>query len=185
MESLFVARDFRELHSYLRSIDAEVPVNPKDRKNSQVENYTLVSVLASIPWKHTSFPLEVLRRERPDFCIRCNLTEIGLEHTEATNENLTQERILRAEGHGPDVHFVSPASIRDTVKKKNQILGEILADEPEPPWCGDFTERNWVEAMAHFINKKSASACKNGYQRYGDNRLMIYDNWPAPALKHS
>jgi len=36
--------------------------------------------------------------------------------------------------------------------------------------------------MQFFIEKKAKSAKKDGYTLYSDNRLLIYDNWTAPAL---
>ncbi len=183
MKLLFAARNFDELQDKLRSIDVEVPENPKDRQNSHVETYSLVSLLSSIPWDVSCFPLEVFSRERPDFLIKSNSTEIGLEHTEGTNENIVIERLLRADGHGPDAHFVTAASVHDTVKPREEILTEIIADEMGDGFVGDSVERSWAEAMAYFINKKVASAKKEGYELYGDDRLVIYDNWPAPALK--
>jgi hypothetical protein len=182
--TLFIARDYDELRSRLLEISIEVPEHPKDRENIHVETYTLRAVIGSVPWDIACFPVEVERRERPDFCIRCNGAEIGLEHTEGTHPNIAKERALRADGHGPDMYFSKLVSIHDPVKTSREILTEILADDPGDGFCGDVVERNWAEAMAFVIIKKAARARKSGYERYGDDRLMIYDNWEAPGLKH-
>ena len=142
MERLLVAQSFEELVDRLRSIDVEVPDHPKNRKNAHVETYVLVSLLGSIPWSYSCFPLEVFRHERPDFYIKCNSLEIGLEHTEATNQNLAKERALRADGHGPEMHFVTPASVADPPKSSKEVLAEITADEMGDGWCGDSVGRN-------------------------------------------
>lgn len=184
MEFVFTAKDFEELKNKLRSINVEVPHCPKDRTNQHVETYSLISLLGSLQWDSLCFPVEVYRRERPDFLVVCNSRKIGLEHTEATNQNLAKERALRADGHGPEMHFVTPASVHDPVLPKGKVLAQIQADEVGEGWCGDSVERNWAEAIAHFIDRKAANATKDGYELYEDNRLMIYDNWPAPALKH-
>jgi hypothetical protein len=184
MKLLFTAKHFRELQDKIRSISVDVPDNPKDRKNHHVEIYSLVSLLSSIPWDTSCFPLEVYSQERPDFRIKFNSKEIGLEHTEAVHQNQVMERILRAEGHGPEVHFITAISIHDPVKSSEEILAEINEDKMGDGWCGDSAERNWAEAMAHFINKKVVSAEKEGYDLFGDDRLIIYDNWPTPAVKH-
>lgn len=109
---------------------------------------------------------------------------MGLEHTEGTNQNLAKERALRADGHGPKMHFLSPASVHDPAKAKKEVFAQIQADDAGDGWCGDSVERNWAEAMAHFMERKTANAKKDGHELYDDNRLMIYDNWPAPALNH-
>ena len=184
MELLLSARNCKELQSKLASIDVEVPSHTKDRENRHVETYSLVSLLTSIPWKESCFPIEIYRRERPDFCIRCGACEIGLEHTEGTNQNISKERALRADGHGPETHFITAVSIYDKPKPKKDVIAEIVADKSGDGWCGDSVERNWAEAMAFFIDKKVSNAKKDGYQLYGNDRLMIYDNWPAPMLQH-
>ena len=38
--------------------------------------------------------------------------------------------------------------------------------------------------MASSTPKKPTNAKKPGYGLFGDDRLMIYDNWNAPALQH-
>lgn len=184
MERLFIATDFEELQEHLLELDVVVPRHPKDRKNAHVETYTLVQLLASIPWDSACFPVEVFRRERPDFFLKCGLLEIGLEVTEAISPNLAKERVLRADGHGPNAYSPLPVSVHDPVKKTCEILEEILADEIGDGWCGDSVERNWAEAIAYFIKKKVENSRKPGYSLYGDDRLVIYDNWNAPVLNH-
>lgn len=181
---LFSARDFEELKSKLSSISVCVPCHPKDRENEHVETYSLISLLGSIPWDISCFPIKVFRRDGPDFLIVCNSLHIGLEHTEGINQNLAKERSLRADGHGPDNHFLTAASVHDPVKSSKDIIAEIEADKMGVGWCGDSVERGWAEAICHFIQRKVANAGKSGYQLYEDNRLMIYDMWPAPGLKH-
>lgn len=52
-----------------------------------------------------------------------------------------------------------------------------------PPMMGDSVERAWAEAIAHFVDSKVASARKPGYADNDVHWLIIYDNWPAPALQ--
>lgn len=185
MEILFSAADYFALKNSLSEIDVAVPENLAERKNFHVETYSLVSLLASLPWSEDCFPVTVYRRERPDYCIKCGTFEIGLEHTEAVPQNLAKERALRAKGHGTDTHFLKPAAIDDSPKSAKKIVAEIELNDPGYGWAGDSVERSWAEAISSFINKKVENAGKDGYELFGDERLMIYDNWPAPALDHS
>lgn len=185
MERLFIATDFEELQEHLLELDVVVPRHPKDRKNAHVETYTLVQLLASIPWDSACFPVEVFRRERPDFFLKFGLVEVGLEVTEAISPNLAKERALRADGHGPNVYSPLPVSVHDPIKKKREILEAIHANEPGDGWCSDSVERNWSAAIGYFVKKKVERAKKEGYAVYGDDRLVIYDScWPAPGLNH-
>lgn len=184
MERLFIATDFDELQDRLQELDVVVPRHPNDRKHEHVETYTLVLLLASIPWDASCFPVEVFKRERPDFLLKCGFLEVGVEITAASSQNLGKERALRADGHGPNVYFPLPASVHDPIKKKREILEAIHANEPGDGWCGDSVERNWAEAIGYFVQKKVESAKKERYALYGDDRLLIYDNWPVPLLNH-
>lgn len=185
MEILFSAADYFALKNSLSEIDVAVPENLAERKNFHVETYSLVSLLASLPWSEDCFPVTVHRRERPDYYIKCGTFEIGLEHTEAVPQNLAKERALRAKGHGTDTHFLKPAAVDDSPKSSKEIVAEIEGNDPGYGWAGDSVERSWAEAISSFINKKVENAGKDGYDLFGDERLMIYDNWPAPALDHS
>lgn len=187
MEFVFAAAGYHALKDSLSEIDVSVPANPTERENSHVETYSLVSLLSSLPWSEDCFPVTVYRRERPDYCLKCGALEIGLEHTEAVPQNSAKERALRAKGYGADTgtHFLTTASVDDLPKSSKTIVAELENDDAEHVWVGDSVERSWAEAMAAFINKKVLNAGKAGYELFGDDRLMIYDNWPAPALDHS
>lgn len=185
MTKLLFAETFQDLLRSLRSLDSAVPRHPKDRNNSQVEQYTLVSFLSSMPWSAASFPLTVHKREKPDFLVTLGSRTLGIEHTEGTSQNLAKERAVRADGIGPSVHFIKPASIGDEPKSRREIEQEVRADAMGPGWIGDAVEQSWVEAMTHFVSRKLATAAKPGYMLYERNALLIYDNWPAPALKHA
>lgn len=184
MNEILRAKHFSALRSGLRSIDVDVPAHPKDRLNGQVEIYTLVSLLGAIPWALTDFPVVIQKRERPDFALTLGGVTVGIEHTEAIPQNDGKARALRADGHGDGPYFVKPASVGDPVKSQKEVLADVVANRPGDGWVGNSAEVSWAEAIAHFIAKKAASASKPGYERYDRNWLMIYDSWPAPAVKH-
>lgn len=184
MSEILRAKHFSALRSGLRSIDVEVPEHPKDRLNGCVEIYSLVSLLGALPWALTNFPVVIQKRERPDFALTLGSRTVGIEHTEAIPQNDGKARALRADGHGDGSYFVQPASVRDPVKSRKELLADVVANRPGDGWMGNSAETSWAEAIAHFIAKKAASASKPGYQRYDLNWLMIYDSWPALAVKH-
>ena len=68
-------------------------------------------------------------------------------------------------------------------KSSLQLIEEIEADQMGAGWYGDSVERSWVEAMQHFIRAKIEVASKDGFQLFGQNWLLMYDAWHAPALK--
>jgi hypothetical protein len=179
---LLEADTFDELHKRLACIDVVVAPRGPQRLKDHVETYAIVRVLGTLPHALGCFPLQLIKRERPDFLIRCGSREIGVEHTEAVPQNAAKEAALRAQGHGSGWHFLQPSSIGDPLKTSGELLADIRANRPGPGWAGDAVERSWAEAMAHFVDEKLATAGRPGFTLFAENWLLIYDNWPAPQL---
>ncbi|HET9836374.1 MAG TPA: hypothetical protein VFP88_08540 [Rhodanobacteraceae bacterium] len=178
------ARTAFELHSLLKSINPEVPYPAEGRTQQQVETYSIVRLLGSLSYSVDDFPLQLTKRERPDFLVELGMRSIGVEHTEATTENAAKEAFLRSKGHGPNIYSVHPMAIGEQRKTSSQLIVEIEADRPSPPWVGDSAEKGWATAMAHFVAKKIATTHRSGYQLFEENWLLIYDSWNAPSLNH-
>lgn len=178
---LLSARTLEELHDRLPGLNVEVPAHPAPRGDTP-EFYSVVRVLGSIPLLPGDFPLQLGKRERPDFALQLGGRSVGIEHTEAVPENRAHESRLRAELRG-GFHLVTPAAIGEARKSRKQLLKEIEANRFPPPMVGDSVERGWAEAIAHFIARKVASAQKPGYAAYDEQWLAIYDNWPSFALE--
>jgi hypothetical protein len=51
-----------------------------------------------------------------------------------------------------------------------------------PGWVGDSAEREWANAIAEVVDKKSTSARKAGYALQPPMWLLIYDNLSLPML---
>lgn len=178
---LLTAFTSEELDARLPRLNVEVPPHPAPRKEA-VEIYSIVRLLGSIPWHPQDFPLQLAKRESPDFALQLGDRVIGIEHTEAVPENAVHERKLHAT-LGKDFHFIRPAAAGEPRKSKKQLLQEIEANRFPPPMVGDSVERGWAAAIAHFVEMKVATAQKPGYTTYGEQWLAIYDNWPALALE--
>lgn len=152
--NMLTAKTFDQLHTQLRGINVVVPARAAGRTKEQVETYSIVRLLGSIPHDLEAFPLQLVKRERPDFLLTLGARKVGIEHTEAISQNAAKEAFLRSKGHGPDVHFTRAASVHEPRKSSKELIAEIEADRPSAPWEGDSVERKWAEAMAHFIAEK-------------------------------
>lgn len=171
-----------QIASRLRSANVEVPGLASGRQNDDVEIYSVIRVLGSRPFSLADFPLRLVKRERPDFLLTLGAVEIGIEHTEAISQNKAKEEYLRDAGEGPDVYFVRRESLTEPLKTSAAIKEEIAANRMTPGWYGDSVEREWVQAMTHFVVKKSRSTQRPGFARFEKTWLVVYDNWTAPAL---
>jgi hypothetical protein len=50
-------------------------------------------------------------------------------------------------------------------------------------WAGDSPEREWAAAMLAAFTRKIAVAGKPGFQLFDRNWVLVYDNWPLPAVE--
>jgi hypothetical protein len=52
-----------------------------------------------------------------------------------------------------------------------------------PPWVGNMAERQWAEALAYFIEKKTLKLRAGHYVDYPNNWLLIQDEWRVPVYR--
>lgn len=166
----------------LRGCDVVVPERAKGRDKSDVERYSIVRLLGTLAWSPLDFPLRLHKSERPDFILDAGGRMTGIEHTETITENAAKEAFLRSRGHGPDAYFPRQMVLNEPRKSSREMIQEIRADRMGGASFGDSVERSWVEAMLHFIRDKIKDAQKPGFERFGRNWLIMYDNWSAHGL---
>lgn len=179
---ILVAADIDALAPALRACNVVVPERAMGRTKDHVERYSITRLLGTLSWSPEDFPLLLVKRERPDFALECNGRTIGIEHVETLTPNAGNEAFLRSKGHGPEAYYPRPMVLGETRKSGRQLIEEIEADEMGAGWYGDSVERSWVEAMLHFVRAKIEVASKDGFRLLGQNWLLMYDNWHAPAL---
>ena len=176
------ATNLEELKTGLATLDIRVPARSDRRKSSHVERYCVAHLLATLPVAQLDFPLTLHHKDKPDFLLNMSNRSIGIEHTEAVPLNVARSQVLRERGLGPDVYFISHATPGEPKKSAEELRREIEADIPEGAWSGDAPEYEWAAAMAHCVRDKLTKAMDDGFVRYPTNWLIIYDNWPLPAV---
>lgn len=184
-EIILQADDLAELRAKLVELDIDVPARSEGRRNQHAERYCIAHLLATLPAERLSFPLTLVHSDKPDFVLTMSGSEIGIEHTEAVPENVARANFLREKGLGPDVYFTPHATPGESRKTADELRHEIKADNPGSGWCGDSPEREWAAAMAHYVKEKMPKATADGFVRYPANWLIIYDNWPLPAIDYA
>lgn len=173
-----------ELIEQLALLDIDVPERSEGRRNHHAERYCIAHLLATLPIERFSFPLSVIHSDRPDFLLSMRDGDVGVEHTEAVPENVARADFLREKGTGPDVYFIPRATPGEPRKTAEELRREIQADAPGNGWEGDSPERQWAVAMAYYIGEKLRKANADGFTRYSSNWLIVYDNWPLPAVSY-
>lgn len=181
---MFRANNKSELLKALRETEISVPRRSGGRTKSHVERYSIAKLLSALVGRnHFSYPLSLIRRERPDFLLTMDATRIGIEHTEAISQNAAKKQVLREKGIGPELSFLSHHQPGERKKSAKELIEEIKANNPGTGWAGDSVEREWAEAMSHSIERKAVTLMKAGFERFDDDWLLIYDNWSLPALE--
>ncbi|MFS2003807.1 hypothetical protein ACEN9F_09295 [Duganella sp. CT11-25] len=175
-------RNIDDLYASLPSINVIAPARSNGRTKDQVEIYSIVRLLGTLPIGPGDFPLQLDKSERPDFILQCGERQVGVEHTEAIPPNAAKEAAIRSQGAGEELHFLRRASVDEPRKSSKLLAAEIDANSYGSSWGGDSVEREWSGAMAYFIKKKLSVAEKQGFKLLDATWLLIYDNWPAPAL---
>lgn len=180
---MLVANNEFELERVLRGIDISVPSRPKGRTKDHTERYAIAHMLSALIGKgRLSFPLELIRRERPDFLLRVSNKEIGIEHTEAVPQNEAHKAVLRDEVNGPKTYFITHHTPSEPKRTRKDLTQEIEANRMGSGWAGDSVEREWADAMFYFIKDKMGIFMKGGFEKFMQNWLLIYDNWSLPDL---
>lgn len=193
--TIIEAADERSLSEQIEKLDRPVPPRSQGRTTVDSERYVILRVLLTLPDK--TFPLIVVHRDRPDFHISMPGRSIGIEHVEAISQNEAAAQVLRERGAGPSVHFIRHSKPGESKLTSAELRAEILADYPVSGdenesdevsdgmgdgWVGDSVEREWGGVMAHFTKSKIAAFIKDGFDRFPENWLAIYDNWALPKV---
>jgi hypothetical protein len=174
-----------EFRVRLGGLEIDVPARSEGRTTHQVERYSVAHLLITLPVERISFPLMLTHRDRPDFLLEMPSGDLGIEHTEAVPENIANAQAMRERGLGPDVYCIPRARPGEPRKTADQLRCEIEADEPGDGWYGNAPKREWAEAMAHYVKAKLPKAMEDGFTRYPENWLVVYDNWPLPPFNYS
>lgn len=172
-----------ELLKVLGETDISVPGRPEGRTKDHTERYAIAHLLSALVGKdRISYPLCLIQRERPDFLLTLDTEQIGIEHTEAVPQNEAHRTVLRDKVNGPDVYFISHHKPGEPKKTAKELIEAIEANNAYDGWEKDSVEREWAQAMFHFIEKKVETLLKEGFKRFDQDWLLIYDNWRLPLL---
>jgi len=182
MKNTWNAKNKYEMPDLIRSVNMEVPLRTEGRKKDHTERYSMARLLATLPAERMHFPLQLGHSDRPDFVLSMAGNLIGIEHTEVVPENIAHADFLREKGHGPETYFTPRAIPGESKKTHHKLRDEITADIPGFGWCGESAEREWAAAMLHSIQAKMIKVQADGFTRHKKNWLLMYDNWPGPAL---
>lgn len=173
-------KDRIEFDNNIKKIDISVPLRSKGRKTQHTERYSLVSFLQNfIDDKYFNFPLKITHQDKPDFLIETSMNNIGIEFTESIPEQLARAQTILEE-HFPDGHLEPSFFKWDTPERTKSEILEILKKSQVrligQGYTGNQIEEEWLKGIVDCIINKTVKLNKNGFKKFDNNWLLIYDN---------
>lgn len=181
---MFESNSEGDLKRALAEGDIAVPLRTKGRTKDHTEKYTASHLLSALLRAGMlTYPISLIHRDRPDFLLCMGLQQIGIEHVEAISQNEAHRKILRERGYGPDTHFIAHQRPGEPKKKAKSLIDEIEKNTAGDGWEGNTVEMEWAAVMLHFIKQKANVVRKQGFKRFDEDWLLIYDNWTLPGVE--
>jgi hypothetical protein len=178
------ANNSAELFKLLQSTDISVPPRNKGRTTEHCEIWSICRLLATLA-KHNriGFPIQLTKRERPDFLLIAGDRFIGVEITEAVNQEYAKATTLPdadTEGAVIDPSLfkwgTSPRNLQDlrSIVSRKKLTG--------PGWEGTSVESEYAEAIFDIITLKTEKLQAPSFDKFSENWLAIYCNITLPVL---
>ena len=179
---LFEALTTSEMEKALAETNIAVPKRTSGRTKEHMERYTIAHLLSMLMKADLiTYPVKLIHRDRPDFMLSMGNRRIGIEHTEAISQNEAHKAVLRQRGYGPETWYISRTLPGEPRKQHKKLIKEIKANDPGDGWEGNSPETEWADAMFCFVKDKLNTIKKNGFERFDEDWLLMYDNWTLPA----
>lgn len=179
------ANNNEELLSVLRNIDIRVPPRNEGRTTEHCETWSICRLLATLV-KHSKigFPMQLTKRERPDFLLKSEGRYIGIEVTEAVNPEYAKAATLpEADAEGA---IIDPSLFKWGTPQRNlHDLRSIVSRKKltGPGWEGNSVESEYADAILHVITVKTEKLQAQDFEKFTDNWLAVYCNITLPALE--
>ena len=170
------------LFAILGGIDIRVPPRNKGRTTEHCEKFVICRLLATFGFCNLlSFPLSLEKREKPDFLMTTGGIKIGVEVTEAIDENLAKAaRYISTENGLIDQSQFPWEGEKRSYKEIAQVI-----DQPRlagPGWLGKGMESEFAR-MIRDVTQKKANKLVHHYNRFDQDWLVIYDNQSSAGLE--
>lgn len=200
-ELLLQAVDKNELMQKLKDLHFLVPRRDQGRNKKHVEKHSVFQFFKLMAQNDKLlYPFALFYRDKPDFVASISNLNIGIEVVEAVPQNKALEQassaILPKRKTWGRLYCINERNMtRNEIENeiKNEIkipehvkMGEIIMSDKVfgRSFLDDEIEKNWVQAIVSFVGKKRDVLNKEDFQKYEKNWLLIYDNWPSPALNY-
>lgn len=173
----------QELLNILGQMDISVPLRTEGRTDEHCERWSICRFLASFADSALlQFPLTLVHRDRPDFLLEMGQSAVGIEVTEAVPENAAAIDAYRENKEVDGPFFLKRHLPGDSRLSGVDLRRKACANDPGDGWVGDSVEHEWAAVIKWFVERKVERSHQPNFDQFERNWLLIYDNWPLPAL---
>jgi len=172
-----------DLMNKLAAVDISVPPRSKGRTKDHCERWSICRLLSTYP--NFSFPIKIIHRDKPDFLLKTFDKKMGIEHSEAIQQDYAHACAI---SENENNNNVVDLSLFKWGQKKNPSKIYEIANRTTltgPGWEGDSAEIEWSQALYDIIQKKTILLRKNDFKKYEENALLIYDNLSLPSINYT
>ena len=181
-ELLFQATTAKQLSKALRRVNPYVPPRHEKRQTWESERWTVVRLLKSLPRFRLPYPVSLVHHDKPDFQLTKCGRRIAIEAVEAVSQiDAHKARVIGGlVAAGAMANPIQSVVLRKPSDLPLTNAQAAIPDTDGHPFIGDAVEKNWTDAMKHFIGGKlSKFPC---YSTADERWLMVYDNWNSVML---
>lgn len=181
----FEALNETELVQSLKLLDIDVPPRNEGRTTAHTETWLIHKLIQTLKdHSKVKFPICLINRERPDFELRMSEDTLGIEITEVINPDYAKALSLP---EASNLHSIVDVSLfkwgtpRRALKKLRDIANKDKLTGT--PWMGNEVETEFTTSVIDTIQSKHQKYIK-GYDKFGQNCLLIYHNQSSPILDY-
>ncbi len=178
------ANEQAELLSILSETDIIVPDRTEGRETEHCERWSICRLLATLATHNRlAFPVELAKRERPDFLLKTGDRHVGMEVTEVINPDYAKATTLPEAN--VDATIIDPSLFKWGTPKR--FLGDLRSIVSKrkltgPGWEGSSVEIEYANAILDVMSSKTEKLRSQTFDKFPENWLIIYCNLTLPFL---
>ena len=168
----------------LEGTSVDVPGRTQGRKTEHTEKWSICRLLSTLATNDTLFfPLSLQHTDKPDFILKMNKNEYGIEITESIPKDYARCRAM-AEREKPEAVIDISLFKRGSPPKSTEELRRIInsSELTGDGWSGNSAEIEWAHHIHDAISTKIEKLNNSGYKELPEYWLSIYDNLPLPKV---
>lgn len=171
-----------QLRHAIKDLAIDVPPRGEGRTTDHCEQWQIQRLLQVLfRAGELGLPVSLKKRESPDFLLTTATHALGIEVTEAINQDYAAA-LMHPNTRNPN-SVVDPSRFKwgTAGRTRKQIRNEAARTElTGHGWGGDSPEREFAEIVADTVSAKRAKLISR-YERFDRDCLLIYQNQPLPC----